>query len=104
MRPLLHLLWLACALGCSPARAAPWVPSLVIRASGRASSRPDARGDAWRVEGALRWRSGRARPIDEPLRDPKPPGPIEAGPSCLDAALCAWERRARARALARRRR
>lgn len=92
--------------GCTGARAAAWVPRLVVRGAlvhrrGAGPDRASERWD-WRVEAGLRWRPGGARPRPPPPAAPKVEALSGEAPElpCLDPALCAWERRARARALA----
>lgn len=97
--------WLAIGIfvcGCTNAAATRWVPTLALR--GRWVAREGAsrmvsrsRSD-WQVAAELRWSPW--RPVARLPELVIPPAHIDAaGRSCIDAALCAWERRARTRAL-----
>ena len=80
------------ALGCGiEARAA--LPSVRLRARITAATH--------RVDARLVWSTSSLAPLPEPLAEPLTPRPLElAGRvECAEAALCAWERRAVARAL-----
>lgn len=90
--------------GCTRAQGAAWAPQLVLR--GAATERTAARaadgraGWGWRVEADLRWSLDRVGPPPVPPLDLKVPAEAPDAPACVDATLCAWERRARAEALA----
>ncbi|HJL18740.1 MAG TPA: hypothetical protein RMH99_23970 [Sandaracinaceae bacterium LLY-WYZ-13_1] len=91
--------------GCTGAQGAAFVPRLVVR--GAAVHRRDEGGSGprerwdWRVEADLRWSLGRVR------REPASIAPVapkvrldpRGAPACVEPTICAWERRARARAL-----
>ena len=90
---------------CTPAQAAGWLPRLVVRGGaahrgGRSTGGVAERWD-WRVEGGLAWRLDRAPALVPPATPKVTAGGVPpAELACIEPVICAWERRARARALA----
>ena len=102
-------LWLllatASAAGCSPAAAAAAVPAVhargVLVEGERGSAR--ARGEAWSwsVSVDASWQLDRAGSGEPTPREPSDARVWPGQRGCASEPLCAWERRARIRALER---
>lgn len=93
------------ASGCTQASAAAWAPGLVVHGALVQQRRSGASAHAerwdWRVGGELRWQLGADSASPPPPAEEGAAVPLETGDGspCRVPTLCAWERRARARAL-----